>query len=168
MHTTKYIALAVYARSPAAYNALRSFRLLQLPSISILKQYKSSYTERPGEVESRLIYIGYSFSQTSDRMFLSWQTWDLLRFMHYGFVGFCEEFTKKHPGYTIFPIRLNGSAVETLFSQLKYASGRNLMSTNYAAARASVLIKGGVAGKFKGDDYRDAPLFVRQHQLKKK
>ena len=58
--------------------------------------------------------------------------------------------------------------METLFSQSKYASGRNLMSTNYAAARASVrLIKGGVAGKFKGDNNRDAPLFV-QHQLKKR
>ena len=100
-------------------------------------------------------------------MFLSWQTWDLLRFMHYGFTGFCEEFLRQHPGYTIYPIRLNGSAVETLFSQFKYASGGNLMSTNYASARASVLIKGCISGKYKGDDYRDAPLFVRQHQLKR-
>ena len=111
--------------------------------------------------------VGYSLSQTSDCMFLSWQTWDLLRFMHYGFVGFCEEFTRKHPGYTIYPIRFNGSAMETLFSHFKYASGRNLMPTNYASARASVLIKGSVSGKHKGDDYRDAPLFVRQHILKK-
>ena len=100
-------------------------------------------------------------------MFLSWQTWDLLRFMFYGFTGFCEQFLQDHPGYTIYPIRLNGSAVETLFSQLKYASGGNLMSTNYASARASILVKGCVAGRNKGDDYRDAPLFVRQHQLKK-
>ena len=48
------VALAVYARSPAAYHALRSFRLLQLPSVSTLQQFKSSYTERTGEVESRL------------------------------------------------------------------------------------------------------------------
>ena len=87
--------------------------------------------------------------------------------MHYGFTGFCEEFLRQHPGYTIYPIRLNGSAVETLFSQFKYASGGNLMSTNYASARASVLIKGCISGKYKGDDYRDAPLFVRQHQLKR-
>lgn len=85
--------------------------------------------------------------------------------MHYGFLGFCEEFLENHPGYTIHPIRLNGSAVETIFSQLKYASGGNLMSTNYSSARASLLIKGGVSGKYKGDDYRDAPLFVRQHSL---
>ena len=87
--------------------------------------------------------------------------------MYYGFIGFCEHFLKEHPGYTIHPIRLSGSAVETLFSQLKYASGGNLMSTNYASARASILIKGGVAGKYKGDDYRDTPLFVRQNKLKK-
>ena len=100
-------------------------------------------------------------------MFVSWQAWDLLRFMYYGFIGFSENFLRQHPGYTIHPIRLSGSAVETLFSQLKYASGGNLMSTNYASARALILIKGGVSGKYKGDDYRDAPLFVQQHNLKK-
>ena len=49
-----YAALAVYARSPAAYNSLRSFRLLQLPSTSVLQQYKSTYTEKAGEIETRL------------------------------------------------------------------------------------------------------------------
>ncbi len=66
-------------------------------------------------------------------MFLAWQTWDLLRLMYYGFTGFTSEFLQKHPGYTIYPIRLNGSAIETVFSQLKYATGGNLMSTNYAS-----------------------------------
>lgn len=80
-------------------------------------------------------------------------------------MGFCKEFLTNHPGQAIHPIRLSGSAVETIFSQLKYASGGNLMSTNYSSARASVLIKGGVAGKYRGDDYRDAPLFIRQHSL---
>ena len=54
MSTISYIALAVYARSPAAYNSLRSFRLLQLPSISVLQQYKSTYMEKTGEIETRL------------------------------------------------------------------------------------------------------------------
>ena len=53
-HMAKISTYTAYARSSSAYNALWSFRLLQLPSVSILKQYKSSYTERPGEVESRL------------------------------------------------------------------------------------------------------------------
>ena len=44
----------MYAQSPAAYNALRSFKLLQLPSESTLSHYKSSFREQPGEIESRL------------------------------------------------------------------------------------------------------------------
>ena len=48
-------ALAVFARSPAAYSSLRSFRLLQLPSVSVLKQFKSSYKEAAGEKEARLM-----------------------------------------------------------------------------------------------------------------
>ena len=49
--------MAVFARSPAAYSSLRSFRLLQLPSVSVLKQFKSSYKdlEAAGEIEARLM-----------------------------------------------------------------------------------------------------------------
>ncbi len=122
-------------------------------------------------VVSRYTHAGYDFTntgaETTKRMFLAWQTWDLLRLMCYGFTGFTSEFLQKHPGYTIYPIRLNGSAVETVFSQLKYATGGNLMSTNYASARSSILLRGSVSGKSK-DDYRNAPLFVRKHSLKKK
>ena len=49
-----YLALAVFARSPAAYTTLKSFNLLQLPSINTLKQYTSFYKEAPGEIEIRL------------------------------------------------------------------------------------------------------------------
>ena len=49
-----YAALAVYARSPSAYKSYRSSRLLQLPSTSILQQYKSMYMEKAGEIETRL------------------------------------------------------------------------------------------------------------------
>lgn len=55
-------------------------------------------------------------------------------------------FVRQHPGYTIHPIRLSGSAVITLFNQLVVGT------TNYS--------KGGVSGKYKGDDYQDAPLFA--------
>ncbi len=67
--------------------------------------------------------IGYSITETASRPFLSWQTWDLLRVMVYGFRGFCEDFLRRNPGYTIYPVRLNGSAIETFFSQLKYPAG---------------------------------------------
>ena len=35
---------------------------------------------------------GYSITQISHRPFLSWQTWDLLRVMYYGFKDFCVDF----------------------------------------------------------------------------
>ena len=42
------IALAVYSRSPAAYYALKSFKLLQLPSKSILRAYSGAFLHKPG------------------------------------------------------------------------------------------------------------------------
>ena len=44
----------MYTRSPAAYDALRSFKLLQLPSVRTLKYYIDSNLEEAGEVEQRL------------------------------------------------------------------------------------------------------------------
>ena len=45
---TYRIALAIYVRSPAAYEALRSFKVLQLPGISSLKQFKGARLHPPG------------------------------------------------------------------------------------------------------------------------
>ena len=50
-----HTALAVHTRSPAAYDALRSFKLLQLPCIRTLKYYIDSNLEEAGEVEKRLL-----------------------------------------------------------------------------------------------------------------
>ena len=47
---------------------------------------------------------------------------DLLRVMVYGFKGLVADFLSSHPGDYINPMRINGSAVETLFSQLKHTS----------------------------------------------
>ena len=44
----------MYTRSPAAYEALSSFHLLQLPSAGTLKTYTRSNVEASGEVEERL------------------------------------------------------------------------------------------------------------------
>lgn len=49
-----YIGLAIYTRSPAAFQALSSFKILQLPSISTLKSYTRSNNEKPGECATRL------------------------------------------------------------------------------------------------------------------
>lgn len=85
--------------------------------------------------------------------------------MYYGFRGFCEEFLQKHPGYTIYPIRFNGSAVESFFSQLKYTTSGHLSWTNYATARAAILTRGSVKGKRKNTDYRKVPLYIKKTQI---
>lgn len=50
-----YIALAVYARSPAAYDALKGFDILQLPSQSTLQSYTGSFLHEPGATGSACI-----------------------------------------------------------------------------------------------------------------
>ena len=42
------LALAVFVRSPAAYEALKSFEILQLPSRSLLQSYTGSFLHEPG------------------------------------------------------------------------------------------------------------------------
>ena len=59
--------------------------------------------------------------------------------MYYGFTGLCEEFLTSHPGYFIAPIRINGSAIESVFSCLKYICGGNLAATTYSSSLASYI-----------------------------
>ena len=51
---TPYTALAVYSRSPSAFETLRDFKILQLPGVSTLKSYVRSNKEAPGESTKRL------------------------------------------------------------------------------------------------------------------
>ena len=44
----------MYTRSPAAYEALKSFKLLQLPSVRTLKDYIDGNLEDAGECMKRL------------------------------------------------------------------------------------------------------------------
>lgn len=117
-----------------------------------------------------LTFLGYKITMKSGKLFLSWQTWDLLKLMFYGFKSLCEDFQTAHPGYTICPVRLNGSAVETLFSQLKHATSGHLSVTNYATARSAVLTRGSIHGKvrYHHGGYRNAPLYIRRHSLLRK
>ncbi len=48
MFTNLYIALAVFVRSPAAYEALKEFNLLQLPSRATLQAYTGAFVDDPG------------------------------------------------------------------------------------------------------------------------
>ncbi|XP_065905179.1 uncharacterized protein [Dysidea avara] len=107
--------------------------------------------------------------ETLDPRFLSWQTFDLLRICVYGFSSFVQTFLEEFPDYFISPVRLSGSAVETLFSQLKHtAAGGKLSSVNYVTARAAHLIKHSVAYHHSSVNYRDVPLHLSDTVLQKK
>ena len=47
----------------------------------------------------------------------------------------------KYPGYFLSPLRLSGSAVESLFGQFKYSSGGKLDAANYSTAHAACMVK---------------------------
>lgn len=98
-------------------------------------------------------------------MFFVMQTWDLLRIMWFGFKRLVTDFTRENPGQHVNPKRLNGSAVETLFSQLKHTTSSNLTASNYETAKATLLTKLQSKGK---DDYRSDTLYFRQSDLTKK
>ena len=51
---TLRIALAIFSRSKAAYEALKSFEILSLPSVSTLKQYMRANVEDPGPMYERM------------------------------------------------------------------------------------------------------------------
>ena len=70
----------------------------------------------------------YSVTDPTSNVFLPWQTCDLMRITWYGFKEFCEYFVQRHPGYAVYPLQLNGSAVETIFSRLKFNTGGHLCS----------------------------------------
>ena len=81
---------------------------------------------------------------------------------------FCKILCKFHQKisllYTIYPIRLNGSAIDTFFSK----SSTQLSSVNYAYGRGAAIIRRSVHVKLKRrhGDYRNAPLFICRHGLK--
>ena len=63
---TYRIALAVFTRSPAAYEALKSYGILQLPSLSAIKQFTSANYQPAGTTcnfehlqEARKSYTAY-------------------------------------------------------------------------------------------------------------
>ena len=94
--------------------------------------------------------------------------WDLLRIDVYGFKYFIEDFVSRHPKHFISPLRISGSAVETLFSQFKYAAGGKLDASNYATARAACLIRSAVSVHHSAKGYRDTALATQAPPLEKK
>lgn len=81
--------------------------------------------------------IAVDFIMTS--LFPLFQTWDLLRLMVYGFLDFCTWFITAYPDYFVSPLRINGSAIESIFSVLKFTAGGNLSASNYGSFRGRVI-----------------------------
>ena len=99
---------------------------------------------------------------------MMFSAWDLLKIDVYGFCGFCEDFFKHHPQHFVSPLRVSGSAVETLFGQYKFAAGGKLDASNYATARAACLVRNIVTPHHSGKDYRDMSLNSTATPLEKK
>ncbi len=86
----------------------------------------------------------------------------------YGFQAFCESFLAEHPDYYLMPLKWNGSAVETIFSQLKHITGGKLTSINYNTARKMFLARRNTHGHRPTAavaGYRDVPLYVAETPL---
>ena len=94
--------------------------------------------------------------------------WDLLRIDVYGFRAICEWFFKTYPSYFISPLRLSGSAVESLFGQYKHTAGGKLDAVNYANARAACLVRQFASSHHSGKGYRDETLQIAEIPLIKK
>ena len=94
--------------------------------------------------------------------------WDLLRIDVQGFMEFCRYFLSKHPGYFISPLRLSGSAIESVFGQFKFSAGGKLDAANYRVARAAFLTKQASEGHHSGKGYRDESLSVHDVTLERK
>ena len=90
----------------------------------------------------------YPLTSPKQKEFLSWQSnnivtltaWDL-RIDYYGFKFFYKSFKSAYPKHFVSPLRITGSAVETLFSQFKYSAGGRLDAVNYRTSRAAYLVK---------------------------
>lgn len=102
---------------------------------------------------------------TSTCILLQFIAFDLLRIDVHGFRLFSNYFLNKYPGYFILPIRITGSAVESLFSQFKY---RKLDAANYSFSRAVSLVKQITSVHHSGKEYRDGTLALPSLPLTKK
>lgn len=59
--------------------------------------------------------------------------------MYHGFYELCEYLMANYPGHVISPLRINGSAIESIFSSFKYIAGGHLGATNYSSVLQTFL-----------------------------
>uniref|UniRef100_A0A1X7V628 Transposable element P transposase-like RNase H domain-containing protein n=1 Tax=Amphimedon queenslandica TaxID=400682 RepID=A0A1X7V628_AMPQE len=100
--------------------------------------------------------------EPTQKCFLAWQTWDLLELMYHGFKGFCHDFLTEHPHYYIIPVRISGSAIESVFSCLKFISGSNLSSVNYSSSITALATQREKTSNTNAENnYRNIPLSLK-------
>ncbi len=68
LHVTIFPALAVYSRSPAAYEALKSFKLVQLPCFRTLKYYIDANLESAGDCTPRIKLSRHQYKEMIDQV----------------------------------------------------------------------------------------------------
>eukprot|EP00733_Pompholyxophrys_punicea_P000835 Pompholyxophrys_punicea_v1_NODE_317_length_2277_cov_3.387663.p2 type:complete len:147 gc:universal NODE_317_length_2277_cov_3.387663:505-65(-) len=114
-----------------------------------------------------LLALPYDIHYGKQERFLSWQTWDELRLTVLGFEGFYQHFFEKLGGYFIVPLRANGSALETIFGQLKNQKGAcsKLSAADYGF-RWPCERKINLHGQHAQDDYHNTELYVQEAPLK--
>ena len=93
---------------------------------------------------------------------------DLLRIDVFGFKALCNDFIHQFPTYFISPLRISGSAVESLFSQFKYSAGGKLDAANYQTAQASFLVRQAVQEHHSSKGCRDSLIRVSAELPKRK
>ena len=71
-------------------------------------------------------------------------------------------------GYYIVPLKLKGSATQTLFAQMKFNANGKLSTTNYATAKKVIVLKKDIHGqKYNVWEY-DSVYTTQQVPLKRK
>ena len=94
--------------------------------------------------------------------------WDILCIDVYQFKAFCGWFLTACPTYFVSPLRISGSAVESIFSQYKHIAGGKLDAVNYTIARGAHLMKQIVSEHHSGAGYCDQTISVAELGLRKK
>ena len=89
-----------------------------------------------------------------------------MRLCWYGFKDYSEEFFNMYPNYYILPLRANGSAIEKVYSQLKHSSRGTLTGVTYGSARAQLITKRTIHGPHVKEQYRNAPLYIHESELR--
>ena len=98
------------------YRAVNNFSLISLRGKIIISS-KCTFLKK---VMKKIIKLNFL------SLLNALQTLDLTRLMVYGFTEFADDFFGRYPNYYIWPRRINGSALETIFGQLKFSMGGHL------------------------------------------